>query len=179
MRILIILLLFTSSIKAQFDQQMHCGFDFTSYLVLHIHEEGNQKNIPNLKVTIIDKDGKELINTNNKYSWVNSNKILRFYENYKIDSKGNKVENSLEDDNLKWHFPFANATYLLSITNEFPADDFLLKIEDMSENPIYKTTIQQLYSYNMYVLCTSQVEQKSRQFGRRINKPLSIVLEKK
>ena len=49
MRYFFTLLIFLSlSVKAQ----EHCGYDFSSYLVLHVHEEGSKENIPNLKVTL-------------------------------------------------------------------------------------------------------------------------------
>lgn len=171
-------ILFSLSSHAQFDQAIHCGYDFTSYLVLHVHEDGKNENIPNLKITLIDENGVEVVNNNNQYSWTNSGKVLKFYENYQIDNKGNKVSLEEINDQLKWYFPFAKATYILSVTNEFPADNFMIKVEDTSENPIYKTTTKQLYTFNMYVLCSSDVEQKSRQFGRRVNRPVSVILEK-
>lgn len=173
-----LLIFFSLTSHAQFDQAIHCGYDFTSYLVLHVHEDGKSENIPNLKITLVDENGVEVLNNNNQYSWTNSGKVMQFYENYQIDSKGKKVDLTVVDDQLKWYFPFSKATYILSVTNEFPADNFMIKVEDLSEKPVYKTTTKQLYSFNMYVLCSSDVEQKSRQFGRRVNRPVSVIVEK-
>ena len=84
------------SIQAQdLSQAQHCGYDFTSYLVLNVHEEGATTNIKNLKLTLVDLDGNELVNTNNKYSWSDDKKPLTFLFNYRIDEDAtttNKVE---------------------------------------------------------------------------------------
>ncbi len=168
MRILVIFLLLVS---CQSWSQVHCGFDFTSYIVLHVHENGKTENIEGLKITLVDADGKEAINVNNNLSWSNSGKSLSFSENYRVGSDNKRIDDVSKA--IKWHFPYSKDTYLLSVTNEFAADDYQVKIEDLKQK--YKTTIVQLFSYNMYVLCTSQ--QQSMQFGKRANKPIDIVLE--
>jgi hypothetical protein len=158
--------------------QQHCGYDFSSYLVLHLHEEGSKENIPSLKVTLIDFFGNELVNTGNKYSWNDRDKVMSFYENYKIDSKGQKRTEDATDEKVRWYFPFAKATYLISVTNDFPIDGMRAKIEDVSENPVYQTQIVNLFAFNMYVLCTTQAA-KAQQFGAKVNKPVDIVLKRK
>lgn len=159
--------------------QQHCGYDFTSYIVLHIHEDGKKPNIENLKVTLIDSTGREVVNVGNKYSWNKKDKILQFSENYKIDAAGNKIPPGIEVEKSKWFFPYAKDTYLLSVTNTFPADEFRVKIVDVSDKPRFETAVVQLYAYNMFVLCSSQVQQQTMQFGPRVNKPVEVVLEKK
>ena len=164
---------FSFCAKAQVEvNQMHCGFDFTSYLVLHVHESSKMENIKNLKITIVDAQNNEVLNVNNAYSWTNSNKPLQFSLNYQIDSKGNKISEPVE--NARWFFPYAKDHYLLSIANTFPADDFSVKVEDPSKK--YKTQIVKLYAFNMYVLCAAQSE-KAVQFGKKPNRPIDIVLE--
>lgn len=157
--------------------QQHCGYDFSSFLVLHIHEDGKQENISGLKVTLIDFFGNELVNTGNKYSWTDRDKVMQFYENYKIDSNGRKAESTSSDEKLRWFFPYAKATYIISITNDFPIEGMRAKIEDTSENPLYQTQIINLYAFNMYVLCTTQ--SKAQQFGARVNKPVNVVLKRR
>jgi len=49
----VILLLIAGAARAQ-QPTMHCGYDFTSYVVLNVHEDGKAHNIKNLKVTIVD-----------------------------------------------------------------------------------------------------------------------------
>ena len=151
--------------------QVHCGFDFTSYIVLHVHENGKSENISGLNITLVDANGQDAINVNNNLSWSNGGKKLFFTENYKVGVDNKRIDDLSKA--IKWHFPYSKDTYLLSVTNEFAADDFQVKIED--PNQVYKTILVPLYSYNMYVLCTSQ--QQSMQFGRRVNKPVDIVLE--
>ncbi|HEU0137292.1 MAG TPA: hypothetical protein VFQ50_08380 [Flavobacterium sp.] len=145
--------------------QQHCGYDFTSYIVLHIHEDGKKENIPGLKVSLVDRNGNEIVNHNNKYSWNNNDGTLVFSKNYMID-------------NNRWFFPYAKDTYLLSVTNTFPADELQVKIEDASAEPVFATTTVPLYSYNMFVLCSSEQQQKAVQFGPRVNKAVDIVLER-
>ena len=151
--------------------QVHCGFDFTSYIVLHVHENGKSENISGLNITLVDANGQDAINVNNNLSWSNGGKKLFFTENYKVGVDNKRIDDLSKA--IKWHFPYSKDTYLLSVTNEFAADDFQVKIED--PNLVYKTILVPLYSYNMYVLCTSQ--QQSMRFGRRVNKPVDIVLE--
>ena len=162
------------SVKAQ----QHCGYDFSSYLVLHVHEEGSKENIPNLKVTLIDFFGNELVNTGNKYSWTDRDEVMRFYKNYKIDSKGNRLTDETTEGKIRWYFPFSKDTYIISVTNEFPIEGMRAKIEDVSEKPVYQTQIINLFAFNMYVLCTTQAE-KAQQFGARVNKPVDVVLKRR
>ncbi len=148
-----------------FGQVPHCGFDFTSYLVLKAHEEGKTNNIPDLKITIVNDKGIEIINTNNKFSWKNSNQSLNFTRNYLI-SKPNESE--------KWFFPYSGDTYLLSVTNTFPAEEFYIKIQDTKE--IFKEQIVQLQAFNLYILCSSENERQARTFGPRSNSPIEVIL---
>ena len=158
--------------------QQHCGYDFSSFLVLHIHEDGKAENIPNLKVTLIDFFGNEMVNTGNKYSWTNRDEVMTFYENYKIDSKGNKLTEEATEEKVRWFFPFSKATYIIATTNDFPIEGMRAKIEDVSEKPVYQTQIINLFAFNMYVLCTTQA-QKAQQFGARVNKPVDVVLKRR
>lgn len=155
-----------------FSQQIHCGYDFTSYFVVEPRENGKSEIIKELNITLTDFFGNDLVNTDNKYSWTKPNQVLRFYENYKIDDKGNRVAE--DDPKGKWYFYFAKASYLVSVNNEFQAEHFRLKIED--PNGVYKTVLLPLSSFNMYVLCTG--EARVAQFGRRTNQPIKAVLEK-
>jgi len=158
--------------------QQHCGYDFSSFFVLHIHEEGSKENIPNLKVTLIDFFGNELVNTGNKYSWSDRDKVMQFYENYKIDSKGTKLPPDTTDEKARWYFPYAKATYIIAVSNDFPVDGIRVKIEDIADKPVFQTQIIPLFVGNLYVLCTTQAA-KAHQFGARINKPVDVVLKRK
>ena len=70
-----------------FGQVPHCGFDFTSYLVVKVHEEGKTENIPDLKITLVNEKGAEIINENNKYSWKYGNQALVFTRNHLISNQ--------------------------------------------------------------------------------------------
>ncbi|WP_396210602.1 hypothetical protein [Flavobacterium sp.] len=146
-------------------QVPHCGFDFTSYLVVKAHEDGKSENIADLKITLVNEKGVEIINENNKYSWKNANQALIFTRNHLI-SKSNEPE--------KWFFPYAGDTYLLSVTNTFPAEDFYLKIQDTKG--VFQEQLVQLQAFNMYILCSSENERQARTFGPRTNSPIEVVL---
>jgi hypothetical protein len=146
-------------------QVPHCGFDFTSYLVVKAHEDGKSENVADLKITLVNEKGVEVINENNKYSWKNANQALIFTRNHLI-SKSNEPE--------KWFFPYAGDTYLLSVTNSFPAEDFYLKIQDTKG--FFQEQLVQLQAFNMYILCSSENERQARTFGPRTNSPIEVVL---
>lgn len=176
--ILIIVFLFTFSVKAQV---MHCGYDFTSYIVLDIHEAGKKENIKNLRVTVVDSKGNDLINVNNLYSFRNANEPLVFSLNYLIGDDNKRLAEGAVAKKERYFFPFAKDNYLLSIANTFPADDFSVKIQDVDgkENGgKFKTVILPLYSFNMYILCSNESQTAAMKFGRKMNKPVDVVLEK-
>jgi hypothetical protein len=146
-------------------QVPHCGFDFTSYLVVKAHEDGKVENIADLKISLVNEKGEEVINENNKYSWKNANQSLVFSRNHLI-SKSNEPE--------KWFFPYAGDTYLLSVTNTFPAEDLYIKIQDA--RGVFQEQLIQLQAFNMYILCSSENERQARTFGPRTNSPIEVVL---
>jgi hypothetical protein len=148
-------------------QVPHCGFDFTSYLVVKVHEEGKSDNIADLKISVVNEKGEEIINENNKLSWKFGNQTLFFTRNHLI-SKSNEPE--------KWFFPYAGDTYLLSVTNTFPAEEFYIKIQDTKGK--FKEQLVQLQAFNMYILCSSENERQARTFGPRTNNPIEVVLLK-
>lgn len=149
-------------------QEMHCGFDFTSYLVVDVHENTTVLNLKNIKITVVDEDGNEVINAYNTLSWKDGNKPLVFTQNHLINKEGEKE---------RWFFPYAKDNYLLSVSSTFPAENYSIKVEDL--NGIYKTQIIQLQSYNLYVLCSNENEKQAKSFGPRTNRPIEVVMEKK
>lgn len=146
-------------------QVPHCGFDFTSYLVVKAHEDGKVENIADLKISLVNEQGDVVINENNKYSWKNANQALIFTRNHLI-SKSNEPE--------KWFFPYAGDTYLLSVTNTFPAEEFYIKIQDTQGR--FQEQLVQLQAFNMYILCSSENERQARSFGPRTNSPIVVIL---
>ena len=160
-------LFFIGFVTFSYAQIQHCGYDFTSYLVVNAHEENAIENPKNLTITIVNKDNKTVLNINNQLSWKNSNKPLVFKQNYTINKEGEKE---------RWFFPYAKDQYLLRITNTFAAEQYKIKIED--KEGIYKTQYIDLYPFNMYILCSSENEKMSRQFGPRTNRPIEVILEK-
>ena len=159
---------------------MHCGYDFTSYIVLDVHESGKKENIKNLKITVVDSLGRDVINIGNLYSFKNANQPMLFSFNYLIGDDNKKLEEGAVAKKERYFFPFAKDNYLLSVSNTFDADKFSVKIQDTDgkENGgKFKTLILPLYKYNMYVLCSNESQQAAIKFGRKMNKPVDIVLE--
>lgn len=150
-----------------YSQVPHCGFDFTSYLVVIPHENGNTLIINELQITIVDESGKEVVNTDNSLSWINKDKALLFDRNYLI-SKPTEKE--------RWFFPYATESYFLSVTNTFPADNYSVIITDAKG--VYKTQTIELQNFNMYILCSSENERQAKSFGPRTNRPIEVVMEK-
>lgn len=180
--LLIIVSLLGLTAKAQLPggNAMHCGYDFTSYIVLDVHESGKKENIKGLKITVVDNTGKDLINVANRYSFKNANQPMAFTSNYLIGDNNQRLQPGETAKKERYFFPFAKDNYLLSVANTFPADDFSVKIEDVDgkENGgKFKTLILPLYAYNMYVLCSNESQQAAVKFGRKMNKPVDIVLE--
>jgi len=171
--------LFSINVNAQISDAIHCGYDFTSYIVVKPHEVGKTETINGLKISICDENGNEVINNDFKLSWRNNNKPLHFVRNYKIDQNNKRLEGF---DSGKWFYYFAEDHYLVTVSNTFPAEEYYLKIEDPdgAENGgHFKPFMMQLASYNMYILCTSEERQKAIQFGRKVvNKPIEVVLER-
>ncbi|MFD2892650.1 hypothetical protein ACFS5J_11580 [Flavobacterium chuncheonense] len=161
------LLLFIAAFFAE-AQIQHCGYDFTSYLVVDAHEDGKVVNVSTLKISVVNENGSAVINVNNSYSWNNSNQPMVFKQNYLINKEGEKE---------RYFFPYAKDQYFLSVANTFPAENFSIKIEDTAG--VYKTQTIPLQSFNMYVLCSSENERQSRMFGPRTNRPIEVILEKK
>jgi hypothetical protein len=179
---LIIVSLLGLTAKAQLPggNAMHCGYDFTSYIVLDVHESGKKENIKNLKITVVDSLGRDIINIGNRYSFKNANQPMVFSSNYLIGDNNQRLQPGEVAKKERYFFPFAKDNYLLNVANTFPADSFAVKIEDTDgkENGgKFKTLILPLYAYNMYVLCSNESQQAAMKFGRKMNKPVDVVLE--
>ena len=173
--------IFSYTNAQDFSQAQYCGYDFTSYLVLNVHEEGVNQNIKGLKITLVDLDGTTVINTNNQYSWNNDNKSLQFSFNYQIEDETTSVK-TYKLKKERWFFPYAKDNYFLSVVNTFPADQVKVKIEDIDGNEnggLFETQIVDIGYFDLFVLCSNQAQQYVTQFGRKANKPLEVVLKKK
>jgi|SRR5690554_851798 len=176
--LLFVSILLSAHTFAQFGDAIHCGYDFTSYIVVKPHESGKTKTINGLKISICDQNGNEVINENYKLSWKNNNQPLYFVRNYKIDAHNKPIEGFNEG---KWFYYFAEDHYLVTVSNTFNAEEYYLKIEDTDGDENgghFKTFLMQLAPYNMYILCDSEEKQQAMQFGRRMNKPIEVVLDK-
>lgn len=176
----LLFLFFLISFAGNAQVAQHCGYDFTSYLVLNVHEDGSKQHIPGLKISVVNIFGSEVMNVNNMFSWTESGKPLIFSENYKIDDNDKRLEAGATAKKERWFFPFAKENYLLSIKNTFPAEDYSIKIEDIdgeANGGNFQTQIVKLYNFNMYVLCAGKV--RETQFGPKMNRPIEVIMVKK
>ena len=148
-------------------QIQHCGYDFTSYVVVDAHENGIAENPKDLKITLIAENGTPVINVNNMYSWNKGNEPMVFTQNYLVNKVGEKE---------RYFFPYAKDNYFISVTNTFPAENFSIKVEDTKG--VYKTVTIPLQSFNLYILCATE-NQKAKMFGKRTNSPVEVILEKR
>lgn len=145
----------------------HCGYDFTSFIVVDVHENGKKENVKGLCITIVDSNGVDVVNVENMYSWNRGNEILLFKQNYLLNEASEKK---------KYFFPYAEDQYVLSVNKAFPIEKFNVKVFDSSG--LFETQIVPLEKFNLYVLCSSENE-KAKMFGRRTNNPVEVILVKK
>ena len=155
--------------QAQISGVPHCGYDFTSYIVVNAHEAEAKLNPKDLLISLVDIEGKEVVNTNNSLSLINNNAPLFFIQNYQI---------TLADGQVKWYFPYATDQYFLVVRNTITIEDFQVKIED--KKGIYQTEIIPLSGLNLYILCSTEAEKQSRSFGPKTsNQMVEVVLKKR
>jgi hypothetical protein len=175
------LLLFSLANSQEWNQTPHCGFDFTSYLVVNAHENGKNEGIKGLKISLVDLEGNEIENNNNKYSWKDASKSLFFTQNYLIDQNNEKVTTVVDESKIKWYFPYSKDTYFLSIVNVFPVDEVKIKIQDVDGDENggnFETQIIEINAFDLFVLCSNKIQNFTTQFGRKANKPIDVVLLK-
>jgi hypothetical protein len=182
MRSFIFFLLFTFSMNAQdLGMAQHCGYDFTSYLVLNVHEEGTKENIKGLQLTLVDLEGNEVINTNSKYSWNHADKTLVFSFNYLIDQDNQPLQEAMPGIKERWFFPYAKDNYFLSVVNGLEVDKLKVKIEDVDgaqNGGFFESQVIELNYFDLFVLCSNQANDYAVQFGRKANKPLEVIIKK-
>jgi hypothetical protein len=151
-------------------------------LVLNVHEEGAKENVKGLKLSLVDLEGKSVVNTNNQFSWKDNNQELVFSFNYLINENNQRIDSLYEGVKERWFFPYAKDNYFLSIVNTFPADQVKVKIEDIDGNEnggFYETQVVEIGYFDLFVLCTNQARDYAVQFGRKANKPLEVIIKKK
>lgn len=167
-QIVVFFILFSSVSFGQITGVPHCGYDFTSYVVVNAHEENQKVNVKDLKISLVDLEGNEVLNTNNAISLVNNNLPLLFTQNYQI---------TLENNQQRWYFPYATDQYFLVVRNTISIEDYQIKIEDTKGK--YQTQIVPLSSLNLYILCSTEAEKQARTFGPKTsNQMVEVVLTK-
>lgn len=168
-KIVAFIVLISSLSYSQITGVPHCGYDFTSYVVVNAHEEQQKVNVKDLKISLVDLDGNEVLNTNNAISLINNNLPLYFTQNYQI---------TLENNQIRWYFPYATDQYFLVVRNTISIEDYQIKIEDLTGK--FQTQIVPLSSLNLYILCSTEAEKQARTFGPKTsNQMVDVILIKK
>ena len=165
MKKLLLFLLFTTFCFSQ-DGLLHCGYDFTTYLVANPIDATTKKIIDGLQITLVDASGNELINTNNEFSLINKDKALSFAKNYKV---------TLANSEVRWFYNICEDQYLLQLKANFLPEEsgYAVKITDSLNR--YPTTIVPVYNTNLYVLCTTKV----KSFGPKMtNNMITVEMDK-
>lgn len=127
----------------------HCGYDFTTYLVANPIDSHTKKIIEDLQITLVDSEGKDVINTNNEFSLINRDKTLAFAKNYKV---------TLTNSEVRWFYNICEDQYLLQLKASFIPEEkgYAVKITDLLNR--YPTTIIPVTNNNLYVLCSTKVK---------------------
>lgn len=149
----------------------HCAYDFASIIVVYVHEKDNLNTIPNLKITLVDNEGNAVLDHNDKeiVFWQNPQKTI---------SKYNSPEKAKEI-----RYPFAKDNYVWVCGVNFSVDDYYLKIEETGNTshynlPYYK--LIRLYEADKFHLCDAYDNEDYFTYtGRRLYKPVEIILQKK
>lgn len=140
----------------------HCGFDFTTYLVANPIDAKTKQTIDSLTVTLIDAEGKEVVNLNNEFSLINKDKTMTFVKNYKV---------TLENKEVKWFYNICEDQYLLQLKATFVPEEkgYSIKISDPLNR--YYATIVPVFNNNLFVLCTTKV----KSFGPKMTNNMIVV----
>jgi hypothetical protein len=140
---LITILFFANYINAQ-----HCGFDGSSIIVVNVHSQNDMYNIPNLRISIVDKNGIHLIN----------------YEK----------ETMYFRQNLS--FPFLKSDYGLVVSSGLDMNNLYLKIE--SPYVKSNTIKVKLYNNDKYPLCGNYDNENYSNrnlYANRVYKPIDVI----
>ena len=170
------LIIIVSILITNFAFGQHCAYDFTSIIVVSIHEKNNLNNIPNLKITIVDSDGNKVLDRN-------ENEII-FWQNPEQTTFEGFIDNNNPAQNEKISFPFAKDNYIWVCSVNFNLDDYYLNIEEVNNSPQYRLPDYKLikfYEVDKFHLCDSyKNEDYQKNFGsRRLYKPIEIIVDKR
>ncbi len=149
----------------------HCAFDFAAIIVVNVHEKDSIKNIPNLKITIVDSIGKPF-------------ESGQFWQNPSKTTFAGYIDNNNPADPSRIRFPFASDNYVLIIGYRFPVEKYYIKIEeiDRSANGEYYPLIwpTKLYAIDKYSLCGTYDDDYYHSIpAGRIYKPIEIIMCRK
>ena len=154
-----------TSVKGQ-----HCPFDIAAIIVVTVHEKDSIKNIPNLKITIVDKLGNPISGHNS--SWQNANKTT--FTGY--------IDNDNPGDATRIKFPFAKDNYVFICGVNFSVDGYYLKIEETDTVSKYYSHIGlvKMRDQDKYPLCgTYDDYEYSPYYDGRLYKPIEVIMKRK
>ena len=109
-----LLLLTPTTVKSQ-----HCPFDFSYIIVITVHEKDSIKNIPNLRITIVDSLGNPITETTYKDGLPIAD-TLTFWQNPNKTTFMGYIDNENPADHAQINFPFAKDNYVFVCDRNFP-----------------------------------------------------------
>ena len=162
-------------------KSQHCPYDMTSIIVVTIHEKESIKNIPNIRITLIDSLGNPFIGTIHKNEQLIQD-TLRFWQNPNKKTFNGYLDN--EDHPTQINFPFAKDNYVFVCAHNFPAAIYYIKVEEIdgkADGEYYPVPGIKLYEQDKYSLCGTfdLNEYYPRYYGARIYKPIDIIMQRK
>lgn len=144
----------------------HCGYDFTTYLVANPIDAATKKIIDGLQITLVDRNGNDVVNTNNEFSLIHKDKTLAFAKNYQV---------TLDNSEVRWFYNICEDQYLLQLKASFIPEDEGYSVKIMDTLNRYPTTIVPVFNSNLYVLCTTKV----KSFGPKLtNNMITVEMSK-
>ncbi len=161
-----------------------CPFDNAAIIVVTVHEKDSTKNIPHLRITIVDSLGNPITETTYKDGQPVVD-TLRFWQNPNKTTFVGYIDNENPADPTRINFPFAKDNYVFVCGHNFSTKNYRIKIEEIDgkANGVYSPlhwTVP-LYDQDKYSLCETfdDLEYSPLYYGTRLYKPIEIIMGRK
>lgn len=149
----------------------HCGYDFTSIIVVHAHRANSPAVEPRLRITLLD--------ANNLPAVINGQDWNRFRPN---DGRSVPHDRAWQQHFERYSgqvFPFAGDNYVLVIPSHLDYTGYSILVQDERNGGLgeLKRTVVPITNNDVYILCgTYDEEVYPSMEGRPAFKPVDIIL---
>ena len=123
----------------------HCGYDFTSIIVVRPHAYGDTAVIDGLRITLLEKDNLPATSTGEPYQLFTRNTVRSGLIHPRTFRK--------QDGRV---FPFAQDNYILVVPNHWNMDNYNLLVQDERpgrDGPRYRQQVMHLHVSQSRSLC--------------------------